>query len=120
MTCFLTTYYSLLQSLKSNNEIVSKSDEFQSYQSPIERTSWIRKCAAKFNSGDSTRSTRWENCTIELEQTGSPQGGIDFGTLSVFGNKKGNKVIENGFFNGNFGFDVFFYNTGSGEVEKKE
>ena len=34
----------------------------------------------------------WENCLIELEQTGTP-GEVDFGTLSVFGAKK-NKVIR--------------------------
>ena len=33
----------------------------------------------------------WENCVVELEQTGTP-GEVDFGTLSVFGSKK-NKVI---------------------------
>ena len=32
----------------------------------------------------------WENCVVELEQTGTP-GEVDFGTLSVFGSKK-NKV----------------------------
>ena len=46
-------------------------------------------------------SFRWEPCTVELEQTGSPQGsgsgvggvaGIDFGTLSVFGNNRKSKV----------------------------
>ncbi len=43
---------------------------------------------------------RWEACTVELEQTGSPQGsgggspsGIDFGTLSIFGSSKKSKVI---------------------------
>ena len=29
----------------------------------------------------------WENCVVELEQTGTP-GEVDFGTLSVFGSKK--------------------------------
>ena len=29
----------------------------------------------------------WENCVVELEQTGTP-GEVDFGTLSVFGTKK--------------------------------
>ena len=33
----------------------------------------------------------WENCVIELEQTGTP-GEVDFGTISVFGTKK-HKVI---------------------------
>ena len=35
----------------------------------------------------------WENCVVELEQTGTP-GEVDFGTLSVFGTKK-HKVILN-------------------------
>ena len=33
----------------------------------------------------------WENCVVELEQTGTP-GEVDFGTLSVFGTKK-HKVL---------------------------
>ena len=40
----------------------------------------------------STTGNTWENCVVELEQTGTP-GEVDFGTLSVFGSKK-NKVIN--------------------------
>ena len=32
----------------------------------------------------------WENCMVELEQTGT-EGEVDFGTISIFGVKK-NKV----------------------------
>ena len=50
----------------------------------------VRKAAAKFTS---TESGRWEGCTVEMEQTGSPGGDVDFGTLSIFGNsKRSNKV----------------------------
>ena len=38
--------------------------------------------------------SNWENCVVELEQTGTP-GEVDFGTLSVFGSKKHKvRIIE--------------------------
>ena len=81
----LNTWF-LFQNLKANNAEV---EPFQDYEPAIERASWVRKGAARalFASGG-----KWENCSIELEQTGSQAGGeIEFGTLSIFGTKDKNK-----------------------------
>ena len=74
------------QNLKANN---AKVEAFQDYETAIERASWVRKGSARalFASGG-----KWENCSIELEQTGTQAGGeIEFGTLSIFGTKDKNK-----------------------------
>eukprot|EP00095_Tigriopus_kingsejongensis_P005868 maker-scaffold38_size502422-snap-gene-2.18 protein:Tk05868 transcript:maker-scaffold38_size502422-snap-gene-2.18-mRNA-1 annotation:"tectonin beta-propeller repeat-containing protein" len=78
----------ILQQLRDNND-VARSDAFTCYNSPIERTSWIKKASVKIHNGDIR--AKWEPCSVELEQTGNPQGGIDFGTLSIFGNTKRSK-----------------------------
>lgn len=79
-----------MQELRDHNETIKENEAFKSYASPIERTSWVRKGAAFFHSGEPR--TKFESCNVELEQTGSPQGGIDFGTLSIFGSSKRSKV----------------------------
>jgi hypothetical protein len=61
-------------------------ERFANYESPIERTLWVRKCAAKFT--NSEVATWWEGCTVKMEQTRRPGGEVDFGTLSIFGNSK--------------------------------
>ncbi len=79
----------ILQGLRGNNDAVMGDGRFADYESPIERTSWVRKANAKFSVGGASDS-RWDGCVVEMEQTGSPGGGVDFGTLSIFGttNKK--------------------------------
>ena len=101
----------LFQSLRHNNDTVLNNKKFKDYEAPIERTSWVRnrlyfmmnwndnslfvkvrKAAARYSSAE---AGRWEGCTIEMEQTGSPGGSVDFGTLSIFGNsKRSNKVRD--------------------------
>ena len=34
---------------------------------------------------------RWEQCVLELEQCGSKEGIVEFGTLSMFGQKSASK-----------------------------
>ena len=55
-------------------------DRFKDYTAAVERTSWVRNGNCRVNFGG-----KWENCTLELEQTGNQQGEVDFGTLSIFG-----------------------------------
>ena len=42
----------LLQALKDQNSYVNDNPAFREFNTAIERTSWIRKCAAKFHTGD--------------------------------------------------------------------
>ena len=71
-----------------------KAEPFASYEAAIERASWVRKGAAKVLFGRSAAGSGakghlgWENCTVELEQTGTNQNEVDFGTLSIFGTQK--------------------------------
>ncbi|XP_059099157.1 tectonin beta-propeller repeat-containing protein-like isoform X1 [Tigriopus californicus] len=83
----------ILQQLRDKNQVISESDTFKHYNAPIERTSWIKKAMVKAHSGE-TRA-KWESSMVELEQTGNPQGGIDFGTLSIFGTSKRSKALAN-------------------------
>ena len=55
----------------------------------MERASWIRKGSARVLFGG--QGSKWENCSIELEQTGTQGGEVEFGTLSIFGTKDKNK-----------------------------
>lgn len=72
----------LLQGLKTNN---SQIEAFKDYEPAVERASWVRKGSARVLFGCS--GSRWENCSLELEQTGTHHGEVEFGTLSVFGTK---------------------------------
>ena len=74
----------ILQQLNSNNKL-TESERYQEYQPSIESSSWIKTCQVKVNSGGSRN--RWEKCVLELEQCGSEGGKVDFGTLSMFGEK---------------------------------
>lgn len=80
------------QQLRDKNQAISESDAFSHYSAPIERTSWIKKAMVKAHSGE--LRAKWESSMVELEQTGNPQGGIDFGTLSIFGTSKRSKVSQ--------------------------
>ena len=67
-------------------------EPFEGYEAAIERASWVRKGAAKVIFGANKGAAGWENCTVELEQTGTNQNEVDFGTLSIFGINKKVKV----------------------------
>ena len=67
------------------------SEPFADYEAAVERASWVRKGAAKVlfgRSGAGKGALGWESCTVELEQTGTNQNEVDFGTLSIFGTQK--------------------------------
>ena len=86
----LRNNYLLFQSLRENNSKMS-SEPFADYEAAVERASWVRKGAAKVllgRSGVGKGALGWESCTVELEQTGTNQNEVDFGTLSIFGTQK--------------------------------
>ena len=67
------------------------SEPFADYEAAVERASWVRKGAVKVlfgRSGAGKGALGWESCTVELEQTGTNQNEVDFGTLSIFGTQK--------------------------------
>ena len=68
-------------------------EPFVGYEAAVERASWVRKGAAKVLFGANKGAVGWENCTVELEQTGTNQNEVDFGTLSIFGVNKKVKVL---------------------------
>ena len=76
----------LFQSLRANN---TELETYDNYENAVERASWIRKGSARVLFGG--QGSKWENCTIELEQTGTQGGEVEFGTLSIFGSKDKNK-----------------------------
>ena len=78
----------IFQNLKANN---SKSEAFQDYEPAVEKSSWVRKGSARVCFAGSASCGRWENCSLELEQTGTQRGEVEFGTLSIFGTKDRNK-----------------------------
>ena len=57
----------------------------------MEKSSWVRKGSARVCFAGTASSGRWENCSLELEQTGTQRGEVEFGTLSIFGTKDRNK-----------------------------
>ena len=79
--------------MKDNNSKMN-AEPFAGYEAAIERASWVRKGAAKVLFGRSAAvaagkaALGWENCTVELEQTGTNQNEVDFGTISIFGTQK--------------------------------
>merc|ERR1719414_2541857 len=88
---------------------MTEDDQFKDFEAAVERTSWVKKGTGRVNfgfggsgggggggsgsngGGGSSSSSKWENCTLELEQTGTQRGEVDFGTLSIFGAKNKNK-----------------------------
>ncbi len=74
--------------MKDNNAANEK-DDFKNYETAVERTSWVRKANARVQFNGS--GGPWENCSVELEQTGTQRSEVDFGTLSVFGAKNRHK-----------------------------
>lgn len=81
----------MAQKLKRNNkELSTDNAKFANFESVVERTSWVEKGSARVSLGPEgyRGASRWENCELELEQTGTVRGEVDFGTLSVFGTKR--------------------------------
>ena len=77
-------------------------EPYSNYEAAVERASWVRKGAAKVLFGRSSAgkgALGWENCTVELEQTGTNQNEVDFGTLSIFGTQKKNVKVRQLFTN---------------------
>ena len=64
-------------------------ESFTDYEAAVERASWVRKGTARVLFGGP--GSKWENCSVELEQTGTKGGEVEFGTLSIFGSKDKNK-----------------------------
>jgi hypothetical protein len=60
----------------------------------------------KFNTGEA--GSRWEAAQLELEQCGSTDSAVDFGTISIFATKSNFKVIRKNPLSQNFGPSVFF------------
>ena len=77
----------ILAELASNRRAVEEVGE--GYQAAIESSSWTRKAAVRVNLGG-TRA-RWEQMILELEVCGGGEGRVDFGTLSLFGQRTSSK-----------------------------
>ena len=80
-----------LQSLIANNQALEK---FSDYEPAVERRSWVKKGNCRVNFGHGGPGNKWENCVLELEQTGSQSGEVDFGTLSIFGSKRNKEHLS--------------------------
>ena len=78
----------ILQQLNSNKRL-TEGECFQDFQQAIESSSWVKTSLVKVNTGG-TRS-RWEQTLLELELCGSKEGQVEFGTLSMFGQKSKTK-----------------------------
>jgi len=77
----------ILSKLCSNNKNAC-SASFKDYKCAIESSSWVKKCLVRINTGG---RSKWEQVTVELEQCGSKEGHVEFGTLSFFGLKSATK-----------------------------
>ena len=78
----------LLSKLSRNNKVV-EGEKFKEYKTAIESSSWVKKGLVRVNTGGSR--SRWEQAAMELEQCGTKEGQVDFGTLSMFGQKTSTK-----------------------------
>ena len=78
----------ILQQLDNNNKL-TESECYLGYHQAIESSSWVKTSLVKVNSGGSR--SRWEQCVLELEQCGSKEGQVDFGTVSMFSQKSKSK-----------------------------
>ena len=77
----------ILADLTSNRRAMEEVGE--GYQPAVESSSWTRKAAVRVNLGG-TRA-RWEQMILELELCGGGEGRVDFGTLSLFGQRTSSK-----------------------------
>jgi len=78
----------ILSKLSKNNKFVD-GEQFKDFENAIESSSWVKKGLVRVNTGGSR--SRWEQAVLELEQCGTKEGLVDFGTLSIFGNKTSTK-----------------------------
>ena len=60
----------MLDSLRQNNR-ATEAEAFQDFEPAVERTSWVKAGSCRVNFG----SGRWESATLELEQSGTTNGG---------------------------------------------
>ena len=60
----------MLNSLRQNNR-ATEAEAFQDFEPAVERTSWVKAGSCRVNFG----SGRWESATLELEQSGTTNGG---------------------------------------------
>ena len=72
----------IIASLISNN---AETKKYSNFEDAIERSSWVKKGLIKFNLGG--QGQRFEQAYLELEQCGSTENSVDFGTLSIFSTK---------------------------------
>ena len=79
---------SLLNQLQTNSR-ETEGERWAEYQPAIQTSSWVKTSLVKVNTGGS--KSRWEQCVLELEQCGTKEGQVDFGTLSMFGQKSATK-----------------------------
>ena len=79
---------SIINQLTINSQKLS-SGEWSGYQTAIESSSWVKSALVKVNTGGG--KSRWEQCVLELEQCGTKDGLVEFGTLSMFGQKNSHK-----------------------------
>ena len=67
----------MLNSLRQNNR-ATEAEAFQDFESAVERTSWVKAGSCRVNFG----SGRWESATLELEQSGTTNGGASGLTIN--------------------------------------
>merc|ERR1719410_3110399 len=79
---------SLLTQLQANTAVV-RGDQYREYLAAVETTSWVKTSLVKVNTGGA--ASRWQQCVLELEQCGAKEGQVEFGTLSMFGQKSASK-----------------------------
>ena len=76
------------QSLLSQLQTKSRETEGERWadnQPVIQTSSWVKTSLVKVNTSDPR--IRWEQCVLELEQCGTKEGQVEFGNLSMFGQK---------------------------------
>ena len=78
----------ILSQLSKNNKFAD-GEKFNDYENAIESSSWVKKGMVRVNTGGSR--SKWEQAVMELEQCGTKEGQVDFGTLSIFGSKTSTK-----------------------------
>ena len=76
---------SILAQLTGQSDQLTQ-EQWADYQPAIESSSWVKTAMVKVNTG-----ARWEQCVMELEQCGTKDGAVEFGTLSMFGQKTASK-----------------------------
>merc|ERR550519_577315 len=70
----------ILASLREKNRAAG-GEQFAAFEEAVERASWTKKTQVRVNPGD--QRGKWEQASLELEQCGSKEGAVDFGTISI-------------------------------------